>query len=126
MLEVGGGLDLGQEPLCPDHGRQLRLEDLERDLALMAEVVCEEDGGRPALADPAVDLIALFERRVQPVDHVRHVSSPCEGHGPMGVLRQVPTLVGAGARKLRPRIARPVLWTISLDNTRLLDRSPTC
>ena len=100
VLEVGGCLDLGQEAVRTDHCGQLRLEHLERDLAFMAQVVREEDGRHPAFADLAVDLVATFERRVQPVDHVRHVSSACEGLRPMGVLGQVPTWVGGGARKV--------------------------
>ena len=36
MLQVGGRLDLGQEALGTDDGRQLGLENLEGDLTLMS------------------------------------------------------------------------------------------
>ena len=85
MLEVGGGLDLGEEAVGTDHGGQLWLQDLERDLALVAEIVRKEDGRHPALADLAVDLVATVERRVQPVDHVRHVACPVAWWSPAGI-----------------------------------------
>ena len=39
MLEVGRDLDFGQEPLCSHYRCEFGLEDLERDLALVLEVV---------------------------------------------------------------------------------------
>ena len=72
MLEVGGGLDLGEEALGTDYGGQLRLQHFERDLTLMAEVVCEEDGRHAALAEFTLDPVAGFECCVQAFDGVGH------------------------------------------------------
>ena len=60
MGQVGGGLDLGEEPLGTDDGSQLRLEDLERDLALVLEVVRQVDCGHTALAQLTLDGVAAF------------------------------------------------------------------
>ncbi len=51
MLEVRRRLDLGQEPLGSDDGSQLRLQDLERDLPLVLDVVREIDRRHPALTE---------------------------------------------------------------------------
>ena len=57
MLEVGGGLDLAQEPLGADDRGQLGPQHLDRDLAVVPEVLGEIDGGHPPLPD-------LFEESV--------------------------------------------------------------
>ena len=59
MLEVRGGLDLHEEPIGADHGRELGTEHLERDLAVVHQVVREVDGGHPARAKLALDAIAI-------------------------------------------------------------------
>ena len=41
MLEVGGGLDLGQEPLGAEDGAELGAQDLQRHLAVVAHVLRE-------------------------------------------------------------------------------------
>ena len=41
MLQVRRDLDLGQEPLDAEHGAELRVEDLERDRAVVPEVARE-------------------------------------------------------------------------------------
>ena len=61
MLEVGGGLDLGQEPLGADHGGELGAQHLERDLAVVPEVLGEVDGGHAARAELALDAVAVGE-----------------------------------------------------------------
>jgi hypothetical protein len=72
VLQVGGRLDLGEESLGPHHGGELGLQDLERDLALVLEVVGEVDGRHAALAELALDTVAAFEGRVQAGDRVAH------------------------------------------------------
>ena len=37
MLQIGGDLDLSEEAFGPDYCRQLRLQDLERDLAIVLD-----------------------------------------------------------------------------------------
>ena len=65
MLEVGGGLDLGQETLGPYDCCQFRLEHLERDLPLVLEVIRQVDRRHPALTDLALDTVAALEGGVQ-------------------------------------------------------------
>ena len=61
MLEVGGGPDLGEEPLGPDHRGELGPEHLERHLAVMPEVYREIDDRHPAVTDLALDAIAVAQ-----------------------------------------------------------------
>ena len=58
MAEPGGDLDLAQEALGAERGRQLGVEDLERDLAVVPEVLGEVDRGHPAAAELALERIA--------------------------------------------------------------------
>src|SRR4051794_4176190 len=62
MVEPGGDLDLGEEPLDTEHGAELGAQDLERDLAVVLEVGGEEDGRHAAGAELAFDAVALLER----------------------------------------------------------------
>ena len=39
MLQVGGDLDLGQEPLRSDDRGQLQLQDLQSDIALVLQIL---------------------------------------------------------------------------------------
>ncbi len=48
MLQVGRGLDLGEEAFGPDDSGELRPEHLERDLAIVLEVLGEVHGGHAA------------------------------------------------------------------------------
>ena len=59
MLQVGGDLDLGEEPLGAEHGGELGLEDLDGDLAVVLEVVGEIDRRHAALAELALDAVAV-------------------------------------------------------------------
>ena len=61
MLEIGGELDLLEESLGPDDCRQFRMDDLDCDLAAMAEVFGEVDGGHAALSELALDAVAVGE-----------------------------------------------------------------
>jgi hypothetical protein len=65
-------LDLGQEALGSDDGRQLGLEHLERDLTLVLHVVGQEHRGHAALTEFTLDAVAALEGRVQTGDGVRH------------------------------------------------------
>ncbi len=61
MLQVGRGLDLGQEPLGADRGGEFGAQHLERDVAVVLEVVGEVDGGHAALPELALDAVAVGE-----------------------------------------------------------------
>jgi hypothetical protein len=83
VLERGRRLDLGQEALAPDHRGELRLEDLERDLALVLEVLGEVDGGHPTLAEPLLDAVAAVQGRREAfgLRGVGHAASFRSSHG---------------------------------------------
>ena len=65
MAEPRGDLDLAQEALGPDGVGELGLEELDGDLATVAQVVGEIDGRHPAAADHALDAVAAGERRTE-------------------------------------------------------------
>ena len=65
MAEPRGDLDLAQEAIGPDGVGELRLEQLDGDLAAVPQVVGEIDGGHPAAADHALDAVAAGERRTE-------------------------------------------------------------
>ena len=76
MAEVGGGLDLAEEALPADGGRELGLEHLDRDLAAVLQVLGEVHRRHPALAELALDAIAVRQGRGETRDTLRHVGSP--------------------------------------------------
>ena len=59
MLQVSGGLDLGQEPRGADDCGEFRAQDLDGDLAVVLEVVREVHGGHAASAELALDPVAV-------------------------------------------------------------------
>ena len=59
--EAGGELDLAEEPVGADGGREVGAEDLEGDLAVVAEVLGQEDDGHPALTQLALEIVAAGE-----------------------------------------------------------------
>ena len=59
MLEAGGDLDLGEEAVAADDGAQLGVQDLDGDLAVVLEVLGEVDGGHAALAELALEAVAV-------------------------------------------------------------------
>ena len=65
MLELGDDVDLAEEPLGAQRRGELGPQDLERDLAVVLEVVGEVDGGHAALAELALDAVAAAEGGTQ-------------------------------------------------------------
>ena len=59
MLQPGGQLDLPLEPLGAERGRQLGMEHLQGDGALVAKVLGQVNGGHPAPAELALESVAL-------------------------------------------------------------------
>jgi hypothetical protein len=83
VLQVRRGLDLGQEALGAHHRGELGLEDLERDLPLVLQVVGQVDRRHAALAEFALDAIATFQGRVQALAQaLAHVKVSQEGRVP--------------------------------------------
>lgn len=62
VLKLGGEPDLGQEPIPAQRSGQLGTEDLECDLTVVLEIVGEIHVRHPALAQFAVEAVAVLER----------------------------------------------------------------
>ena len=62
MLQPGGELDLAQEALRAERGGELGVEHLERDRAVVLEVVGEIDGGHAAAAELALERVTVRQR----------------------------------------------------------------
>ena len=73
VLEVGRELDLGQEALGADHGGELGAQDLERDAAVVPDVLGEIDRGHAAGADLAVEAVAVRQGGLEPAEQFGHV-----------------------------------------------------
>jgi len=54
MLQAGGDLDLAQEPIGAERRRQLLMQHLDRDRAVVLHVLGEEYGRHAALAQLAL------------------------------------------------------------------------
>ena len=74
VLEVGPGLDLGQEPVGSDDRRPFWLQHLEGDVPLVLKVIGEKDCRHPALTDLPLDAIAAFQGCVE-ADHSNRLPS---------------------------------------------------
>ena len=62
MLEPGREPDLALEPLRAERRRELGMQDLERDQAVVLEVAREVDGGHPAAAELALEGVTVAKR----------------------------------------------------------------
>ena len=58
MLELGGRLDLAQEALGAERGAEVRMEHLDRHVAVVLEVVGEIHRRHSARAEFALDAVA--------------------------------------------------------------------
>ena len=76
MLERRRGPDFDHESLGTKHGGELRLEDLQGDLAIVPEIACEIHGGHAALAELPFDRIATVEGGVKALHGSVHVQTP--------------------------------------------------
>ncbi len=65
VLQPGGDLDLLDEPVRPDLRRQLGMQHLDRDAAVMLQVFGEEYGGHPPTPQLPLHGIAVGERLTQ-------------------------------------------------------------
>ena len=73
MLQVGGELDLGQESLGADDGRQLRAQQLERDPPVVPKILRQVHRRHPACADLTFDPVAVGERYLEPAEKLGHL-----------------------------------------------------
>jgi hypothetical protein len=60
MVESSGDSYFIQKPLGTEYGRELGSENLDRDLAIVFEIVSEVDRGHPASADFPLNSIAVL------------------------------------------------------------------
>jgi hypothetical protein len=72
VLQLGGGGDLLHEPLGAEDGSQLGFQDLDRDLAIVLQVLGEVHRGHAAPPQLALDAVALGERGGQALCDRRH------------------------------------------------------
>jgi hypothetical protein len=70
VLKIGGRLDLGEKTLGADDGAQFGFQDLDRDLAVVPQVIRQVDGGHAALTELSLDAVAAVEGRVEAMDRI--------------------------------------------------------
>ena len=91
VVEAGGDPDLVEEPLGTEHGGQLGPQHLERDLAVVLEILGEIDRGHPALTQLALDPVAVDEDGSRQRGHVPKLALGGGGrHGREGIGHRVP------------------------------------
>jgi len=74
MLEASDDLDLLQEPLGTECGRQLWMQDLESDLPVVLEVLCEEHHSHAATTYFTLNGVAIAKCSGETFQQVRHKS----------------------------------------------------
>ena len=92
VLQFRGGLDLAQKPLGPECGTEIRVQHLDRDIALVLEIVREVHGGHAAGTEFAGYAAALDHGRgeaIRAAHRAPSISSP------------LPTCAAAPARRNR-------------------------
>src|SRR5918994_1634365 len=67
VLEMGDDPDLTEESLGTQRGGELGAEDFERDLAIVAQVAGEVDGGHAALSQLTLELITISQGCAQSI-----------------------------------------------------------
>src|SRR3972149_2194390 len=72
MVELRGDLDLAQEPVGAEGGRELWLEDLEGDSALVLEGLRKKTGPHPARPEFPLDRVAIGEGGLEAIERLRH------------------------------------------------------
>ena len=80
MLEPGGDFDLAGEAVRSHGHGDLGAQNLERDLAVVLDVLGEIDRGHPALPELALDGVAVGEGLAKGVEDV-HGSTAKERNG---------------------------------------------
>ena len=78
MLERCCGPDLDDEAFAAEDSGGLRLQNLEGDLAVVPDVVGQVHGGHAALAQLALDAVAVGQRRAQPIQRIAQGDSGVE------------------------------------------------
>jgi len=84
MLQGGDGLDLAEEALGPDDRGQLWAHHLDRDFAIVLEVLGQVDRGHAALAELPLDAVAVGEGSLQSGHRLGHRGRLSVGAWKMG------------------------------------------
>ena len=101
VLECRGDLDLAEEPLAAEDGRQLGLEQLDGDAPVVLQVLGEKDDRHPTAAKLSLDPVSIAERR-------RELLEEFHGRPFPPVEPMCPALSGlARNRPSRPRVSSP-------------------
>ena len=87
MLQLRGESDLALEPLAAERRGELRHEHLDRDFAIVLDVVREIDGGHSATTKLADNIVLTLERSLQPGQDVRCCGLDVERIGQGGLRR---------------------------------------
>jgi hypothetical protein len=74
MSETGNCFDLTEEAVRTDSGSQLGVQDLDCDLAVVPQVLGQEDRSHPTATDLRLDSVAVRESRPETFQQVRHKS----------------------------------------------------
>ena len=123
MLQRRGRPDLLHEPLGAEHGGELRLQHLDRDLAIVLQVLGEIDRRHAALAELALDAVAIGEGVLQRALMFGQ-RSPRGAGGAENVLPSARPLSREGVRLARDRRCRSTSYTaIPTHVDRLSDRT---
>ncbi len=74
MLEVGGDLDLLEEPFRANHRREFESKDLDGDPTVVLDVVSEVHGRHAAGTELALDGVAVRKRAGEAFGDVCHMN----------------------------------------------------
>ncbi len=73
MSEACRDADLAREPVDSDNRREVRMEDLDSDIAVVFEIAGQEDHGHPAHGKLPLDLVAAGNGGSQASGQVGHL-----------------------------------------------------
>jgi hypothetical protein len=72
VLELGRDLDLAEKALSAERGGEVFAQDLNRDLAVVLQVMGQVDGGHATAAELTLDAVAIGQRTAQSLEEIRH------------------------------------------------------
>ena len=83
MLEIGGDFNLFEKPFGAEYSGELWSQHLDRDLALVLEVLGEVHGRHATFTESALDPVAVGESRGESGGHVAYLGGD-SGLGELG------------------------------------------
>lgn len=76
MLQLCGGLDLAQEPFPAYGGGEVRMQNLDRDITFVAEIMGEVHRGHATLPELTFEPVAVGEHGAEPRERIAHFVVP--------------------------------------------------